>query len=148
MRTCTGSFDGHPGFGEVVNHFADGVSVSTNFAGTHRTLLAGPYHALHEYRWRYLIDGHDVTVIVQWFFATGRDHPIFAITFDLSRGSRRRGKLPIAERHTAMCSGTAAAAPRRVAWVWAIGTASSRWTRRSAWPVAGRTRRLTAFRIR
>ena len=25
-----------------------------------------------------------MTVIVQWFFATGRDHPIYAITFDLS----------------------------------------------------------------
>jgi len=42
VRTCTGSVDDHPEFGEVVNHFADTASVSTNFAGTHRTLLAGP----------------------------------------------------------------------------------------------------------
>ena len=84
VRTCTGSLDDHPGFGEVVNHFADAASVSSSFAGTYRTLLAGPHHALHEYRWRYPIDGHDVTVIVQWFFATGRDHPIYAITFDLT----------------------------------------------------------------
>ena len=42
VRTCAGSFDDHPGFGEVVNHFAESASVSTNFAGTYQTLLAGP----------------------------------------------------------------------------------------------------------
>lgn len=83
-RTCDGSFDGHPGFGEVVNHFADTATLSTNYAGTYDTLLSGPHHAIHEYRWRYAIDGEDVSVIVHWFFATGRDHPIYAITFDLT----------------------------------------------------------------
>ena len=84
VRTCIGSFDEHPGFGEVVNHFTDTASTSIDFAGTYRTLLAGPHHALHEYRWRYPIDGDVVTVIVHWFFATGRDHPIFSITYDLT----------------------------------------------------------------
>lgn len=83
-RTVESNNGDHPGFGEVVNHFGSTASISSSRPGTFQTLLAGPHHVIHEYRWRYPIDGHDVGVVVHWFFATGRDHPVYAITFDLT----------------------------------------------------------------
>ena len=83
-RTAESDNSDHPGFGEVTTHFGSTATISSSRAGTFQTLLAGPHHVLHEYRWRYAIDGHDVSVVVQWFFATGRDHPVYAITYDLT----------------------------------------------------------------
>lgn len=84
-RTCEGASDSHPGWGYTVNHF-DGTSRSSREQpGTYRTLLAGRHHALHEYRWRVDMGGRPVQVTVHWLFATGRDHPVWAVTFDTSQ---------------------------------------------------------------
>jgi hypothetical protein len=83
-RTVESNNDGHPGFGEVVNHFDSSATISSGHAGTYETLLSGPHHVIHAYHWRYAIQGHDVNITVHWFFATGRDHPVYAITFDLT----------------------------------------------------------------
>jgi hypothetical protein len=84
-RTCVGSSDRHPGFGYTVTHFADTSSSSRGTAGTYTTVLEGAHHAIHEYRWTDVpIDGENVAVTIRWMFATGRDHPLWAITYDLS----------------------------------------------------------------
>ena len=86
-RTINGSSDTHPGWGYTVNHFGNGGSSSSSSRdtqGTWSTLLAGRHHAIHEYHWFHPIDGHDVEITIQWLFATGRDHPLWAITFDTS----------------------------------------------------------------
>jgi hypothetical protein len=83
-RTIDGSFDGHPGWGYAVNHFADTASISYDSDGTWETPLAGPHHALHVFHVTQPISGYDVPVHIQWFFATGRDHPVWAITYDMT----------------------------------------------------------------
>jgi hypothetical protein len=78
--------NGHPGFGFTTNHFgANGSSatLSDYYQGTYRAVLRGRHHAIHEFKWRLPI-GAPVDVTVQWFFATGRDHPLWSVTFDSS----------------------------------------------------------------
>jgi hypothetical protein len=85
IRTVTGSSDNHPGWGYTVNHYDDTASSSRNVQGTYSTLLEGRHHAIHEYRWTDVpIDGQDVVVTIQWMFATGRSHPLWSITYDLT----------------------------------------------------------------
>lgn len=86
-RTCDGSSTSHPGFGYTVTHFgsASASSSSRDTRGTYRTVLEGAHHTIHEYHWTGVaIDGQDVAITIRWMFATGRDHPLWAITYDLS----------------------------------------------------------------
>ncbi len=83
-RTIDGSFDGHPGWGYAVNHFGNSASLSYDSNGTWETLLDGPHHAMHRFHVTQAISGYDVGVHIQWFFATGRDHPVWAITYDMT----------------------------------------------------------------
>jgi hypothetical protein len=83
-RSCVGASDTHPGWGYTVNHFADTSASSRDHAGTWETVFVGRHHAVHQYRWTVPLDGHDVDVLVQWLFATGHDHPVWAITYDAS----------------------------------------------------------------
>ena len=46
-------------------------------------MLRGRHHAIHEFKWRLNIGG-PVDATVRWFFATGRDHPLWSVTFDSS----------------------------------------------------------------
>jgi hypothetical protein len=78
--------NGHPGFGFTTNHFgANGSSatLSDYYQGTYRAVLRGRHHAIHEFKWR-LNMGAPVDATVRWFFATGRDHPLWIVTFDSS----------------------------------------------------------------
>lgn len=83
-RICTGSSKRHPGFGYTVNHWRNGVSSSRRTAGAFQTLFTGPHHAIHEYTWTHGIQGKPVAITVHWLFASGRDHPLWAVTFDTS----------------------------------------------------------------
>lgn len=86
-RTCTGSLKAHPGFGYTVNHFRGGVNSSRRYKGqSWRWVLRGEHHAILEQSWQYPLDTGTVQATVQWLFATGRSHPIYAVTFD-SRGA-------------------------------------------------------------
>ncbi len=69
------------GWGYVVNHYGGTADTSMNKTGTFRTVFAGAHHALHEFKLR-VNPGGPVDVTVQWFFATGRSNPIYAITYD------------------------------------------------------------------
>ncbi|HZR21038.1 MAG TPA: IPT/TIG domain-containing protein [Verrucomicrobiae bacterium] len=84
-RVCTGTGDnGHMGDGYVQNHTAYGGDNSSHTTpGTTTVLLAGAHHAIVSYDMpAYKIDGQTVPTTIQWFFADGRSHPIFAISQD------------------------------------------------------------------
>ena len=83
-RVCDGALTSHPGWGYTVNHYENTSKDSKQFPGTFRTVLEGRHHALLEYRWRLDLGGRPVLATVQWFFATGKDHPVWAVTFDTS----------------------------------------------------------------
>ncbi|HYO68913.1 MAG TPA: hypothetical protein VEU33_22825, partial [Archangium sp.] len=89
VATGTGASSG-PGYiwngwGYVVSHYGSGgVSHSGNLAGNYRRVFVGRHHAIHEFSWNMPIGGTLVKVTVHWFFATGRDHPVYAVTFDTS----------------------------------------------------------------
>ncbi|HEX5752015.1 MAG TPA: hypothetical protein VFZ09_37700 [Archangium sp.] len=73
------------GWGYVVSHFGSGgVSHSGNLAGNYRRVFVGKHHAIHEFSWNMPINGTPVKVTVHWFFSTGRDYPVYAVTFDTS----------------------------------------------------------------
>jgi hypothetical protein len=81
--------NGHPGFGFTVNHYDDGTqnfpdTDSYFYLGTYSAVLRGRHHAIHQFKWRLPMGDALVDTTVQWFFATGRDHPIWSVTFDSS----------------------------------------------------------------
>ena len=84
VATGTGANAKWNGWGYVVSHF-DSTSTSTAvIPGRYRQVFVGRHHALHEFSWDLVIKSIPVKTTVQWFFATGRDHPVYAITFDSS----------------------------------------------------------------
>lgn len=83
-RVCVGSSQTHPGWGYTVNHYGNTSASSRNYAGTWELTFSGRHHALYRYHWTVPVDGYDVDMVVQWFFATGRDHPVWAISYDAS----------------------------------------------------------------
>ncbi|MCC6808282.1 MAG: hypothetical protein IT381_12740 [Deltaproteobacteria bacterium] len=85
VRTVESSHPSHHGFGFIVNHFSGGAELSTRHAGTTATIFTGAHHALHEYKWSYPVNGRNVDFTVRWLFATGKDHPVWTITYDTSK---------------------------------------------------------------
>jgi hypothetical protein len=87
QRTCDGAESGIPGWGMVVCHVHNGSdwgNWTKDVRGTWRTVLEGRHHALHEFRWPLPLEGRTVNVTVHYLFATGRSHPLYAITHDAS----------------------------------------------------------------
>lgn len=81
-RTCTGTgANGWNGFGYIIDHYASTASETQQTRGHYAVVLAGKHHAIHQYTWR-INPGGPVDVTAQWIFVTGRDHPLFSITFD------------------------------------------------------------------
>ncbi|WP_157823998.1 hypothetical protein [Melittangium boletus] len=73
------------GWGYLVSHGGNGsVSTSSNITGNYRQVFVGRHHALHEFTWNLPIGGVPVKTTVHWFFSTGHDHPVYAVTFDSS----------------------------------------------------------------
>ncbi|MBL8950203.1 MAG: hypothetical protein JNK82_05465, partial [Myxococcaceae bacterium] len=72
---------GWQGWGYIVNHYAATADVSRFHTGTYRTVLAGPHHAIHEFKVR-MQPGGPVDATVHWFFASGRTHPVYFIRYD------------------------------------------------------------------
>ena len=84
-RVITGTgAAGHNGFGYTVNHFNDTATVGQDGPGSFKPIFVGKYHAIYEYRSSPQINGQAVPVTQHWFFASGRSHPVLAITYDMS----------------------------------------------------------------
>jgi hypothetical protein len=86
-RTAIGSSKTHPGWGYTVNHFGSGAFSSRSVNGTYKTVFAGKHHAIHEYSWTLNLGG-SVKATIQWMFATGRDHPLWTITYDATAAGK------------------------------------------------------------
>ncbi|QRN99923.1 hypothetical protein JRI60_13260 [Archangium violaceum] len=84
VSTGTGASGLWNGWGYVVSHYGNTVAYSANIPGNHRRVFVGRHHAVHEFSWSIPISGIPVKVTVHWFFSTGRDHPVYAVTFDTS----------------------------------------------------------------
>lgn len=83
-RACVGNNNTHPGFGKIISHYAS-TSTGSNTQGTYTRVLAGRHHAIHEYKWNIGFGaGLTAAVTVHWFFANGRNHPVYAVTYDTS----------------------------------------------------------------
>jgi hypothetical protein len=81
-RTASGTnVHGWNGFGFIVNHGmkdGDGTPGPTGFG----PVFVGAHHAVYQYQSNV---GKDIPVTRHWMFATGRDHPVFGVTFDTSK---------------------------------------------------------------
>jgi hypothetical protein len=86
-RTAIGSSTTHPGWGYTVNHFGSTAFSSRSVNGTFKTVFAGKHHAIHEYSWTLNLGG-SVKATIQWMFATGRDHPLWTITYDATAAGK------------------------------------------------------------
>jgi hypothetical protein len=101
-RVVGASSSSASGFGYVVSHpisedhcsagHGDPSDLGHHFGGTWTRLFEGRHHAIFRFRTsypRYCTTGapgteYDVPVTIDWLFATGRDHPLWAVTWDLS----------------------------------------------------------------
>ncbi|HXU80777.1 MAG TPA: hypothetical protein VN914_05235 [Polyangia bacterium] len=84
-RTVTGTgANGHTGWGYTVNHWGNTATVGRDAAGTFQPLYVGRHHALYQYAFTIPINGRQIPVTQHWFFATGRDHPVLATSYDLT----------------------------------------------------------------
>ena len=82
-RHVQGSFDGHPGWGYTVNHYGNTAHVGYSTAGTWQLLFQGRHHAILRYQRRVPLP-NPVDTTIDWLFTTGRDNPVWAVTFDSS----------------------------------------------------------------
>jgi len=101
-RIVRASSSGASGFGYVVSHpnsedfctpgHGDTSMLGHLRAGTWTRLFEGRHHAIFRFQStypRYCTTGapaaeYDVPVTIDWLFSTGRDHPLWALTWDLS----------------------------------------------------------------
>jgi len=82
-RHVVGSLAAHPGWGYTANTWDTNFTVGMNSLGTWQLLFVGRHHAILRFV-RTISIGGPVQTTVDWFFATGKDHPVWAVTFDAS----------------------------------------------------------------
>jgi hypothetical protein len=100
-RTVNASGSGASGFGYVVSHPNDDSSLCVGgdssslghfFAGTKQSVFVGRHHAIYRFKQNYPRycstaapkQERDIPVTIDWIFSTGRDNPLWAISYDLS----------------------------------------------------------------
>jgi hypothetical protein len=99
-RVVRASGSGASGFGYVVSHRSEGGAginaddspLGHGFPGQIQRVFEGRHHAIFRFtqlypRFATVAAGStrfDVPVTMDWLFATGRDHPLWAVTWDLS----------------------------------------------------------------
>ncbi|HRW52696.1 MAG TPA: hypothetical protein P5081_07400 [Phycisphaerae bacterium] len=85
---------GHEGFGYVVSHNDTNgnspIGKSNTPSGIETTIFAGGHHAIHRVELMYDRDkegggmGIRIPVVIEWFVATGRDHPVWSVTWKMN----------------------------------------------------------------
>jgi hypothetical protein len=99
-RTANASGSGASGFGYVVSHplsedhcvGGDSSSLGHFFPGTWTRVFEGRHHAIFRFQQNYPrycstaapAAEHDIAVTIDWIFASGRDDPLWSITYDMS----------------------------------------------------------------
>ena len=91
--TVKGGRPDHPGWGYTINHLNGTGNLWSSLYqfGTYRQVLLGPHHVIHEFAfdatgW----PNGPVTIVLHWFFATGKDHPLWSVTYDMTRAPADR----------------------------------------------------------
>ncbi len=84
VATGTNANNYHTGWGYAVSHFGSGGSQGKDNPGTFSPIFVGAHHALYEYKFNQSIGGQSIPITFHWFFATGRDNPVMAITYDMN----------------------------------------------------------------
>lgn len=91
--TVKGGRPDHPGWGYTINHLNGTGNLWSSLyqLGTYRQVLLGPHHVIHEFAfdatgW----PNGPVTIVLHWFFATGKDHPLWSVTYDMTRAPADR----------------------------------------------------------
>jgi len=89
---------GYAGFGYVVSHASNSSCIGDDsplggyFAGTWQRVFEGRHHAVFRFTQNYPrncsttlpVVARTVPVTIDWVFSTGRDNPLWAVTWDLS----------------------------------------------------------------
>lgn len=101
QRSANDNALGHPGFGYVVSHNTEtGNSPlgKTNAPGSVQSVVfAGGHHALHRIDMVYDRDkepdgqGVRIPVVIEWLVATGRDHPVWSVTYKMGEAIKPGG---------------------------------------------------------
>jgi hypothetical protein len=92
-RTANDDAYGHPGFGYVVSHNTQTGNSPLGKANVpshvESIVFSGAHHAIHRVELVYDRDkegggfGIQIPVVIEWFIATGRDHPVWAVTWKM-----------------------------------------------------------------
>jgi hypothetical protein len=92
---------GHAGFGYVVSHNTQTGNSPLGKANepmrVETTSFVGGHHAIHRVELVYDRDkegggnGIQIPVVIEWFVATGRDHPVWSVTWRLSDANNPNG---------------------------------------------------------
>ena len=72
------------GWGYAVSHFGDGGNSAMGAPGTFEPIFVGAHHALYQYKITQTITGQQIPITFNWFFATGRNNPVLAVTYDMT----------------------------------------------------------------
>jgi len=96
-RTANDDAYGHEGFGYVVSHNDQNGNSPIGKANTpskiQSRVLAGGHHAFHRVELVYDRDkegdgnGIKIPVVIEWLVATGRDHPVWSVTWRLGQAT-------------------------------------------------------------
>ncbi len=84
VATGTNANGSVTGWGYSVSHYGNGGGVGKDADGTFTPIFVGAHHALYEYKFTQNIAGQPIPITFNWFFATGRNNPVLAITYDMN----------------------------------------------------------------
>ncbi|QSQ20098.1 cellulase family glycosylhydrolase [Pyxidicoccus parkwayensis] len=100
-RSANDDAHGHPGFGYVVSHSPTGNSPLGKVcppSNVETTVFLGGHHAIHRVELVYDRDqegggfGIQIPVVIEWFVATGRDHPVWAVTWKMGEAANPQNR--------------------------------------------------------
>lgn len=101
-RSANDNAYGHPGFGYVVSHNTETANSPLGKANTpssvEQIVFSGGHHAIHRVELVYDRDkeeegfGIRIPVVIEWFIATGRDHPVWAVTWKMGEAANPQNR--------------------------------------------------------
>jgi hypothetical protein len=101
-RSANDDAYGHPGFGYVVSHNTETGNSPLGKVNAPSTVepivFSGGHHAIHRVELVYNRDkepdgfGIQIPVVIEWFIATGRDHPVWAVTWKMGEAGNPQNR--------------------------------------------------------
>jgi hypothetical protein len=101
-RSANDDAYGHPGFGYVVSHNTETGNSPLGKANmpsnVEQIVFSGAHHAIHRVELVYDRDkegggfGVQIPVVIEWFIATGRDHPVWSVTWKIGEAANPQNR--------------------------------------------------------